>query len=335
LEPRELKGKKILYGCLDWGNGHVARSIPLIRELCDQGNSITLWCSQEQQRIFRNYDLDVQYHIAFEQDFKFTGDGNFKKEMLRNAFRWSKAMKTERKAVKAFVEANGTEMIISDHRYGLISPDVHSVFVTHQVRLPPKSGFIAQWMHKKWMKAFSEIWIMDTEEDRLAWMLSLPLFMPGANYIGHYSRFSDRQQQPAVAGKIVAIISGPEPYAEQLYKQLLTVASGYEDWTFVSGKDYPGISHSFPVIRDWREADEAIAAAEYIVSRNGYSTLMDLTVLRKKAILIPTPGQLEQLYLANAHIAHESWEMCHSEDAITTCLMEMKMNLLDDEENEE
>jgi len=35
-----------------------------------------------------------------------------------------------------------------------------------------------------------------------------------------------------------------------------------------------------------------------VVSRSGYSTIMDLKALKKKAFLIPTPGQGEQLYLA-------------------------------------
>ncbi|OYW19875.1 MAG: hypothetical protein B7Z54_02690 [Sphingobacteriales bacterium 12-47-4] len=32
---------------------------------------------------------------------------------------------------------------------------------------------------------------------------------------------------------------------------------------------------------------------------NGTSTIMDLAAMQKKAILIPTPGQSEQEYLAN------------------------------------
>jgi len=35
-----------------------------------------------------------------------------------------------------------------------------------------------------------------------------------------------------------------------------------------------------------------------IISRSGYSTIMDLVRLNKSAILIPTPGQTEQEYLA-------------------------------------
>ena len=35
-----------------------------------------------------------------------------------------------------------------------------------------------------------------------------------------------------------------------------------------------------------------------VISRPGYSSIMDLTTLGKRAIFIPTPGQTEQEYLA-------------------------------------
>ena len=38
--------------------------------------------------------------------------------------------------------------------------------------------------------------------------------------------------------------------------------------------------------------------ASIVVCRAGYSSIMDLLKLQKKALLIPTPGQTEQLYLA-------------------------------------
>ena len=42
----------------------------------------------------------------------------------------------------------------------------------------------------------------------------------------------------------------------------------------------------------------ALYSAKKIICRSGYSTIMDLVVLGKKAFFIPTPGQFEQEYLA-------------------------------------
>ena len=46
------------------------------------------------------------------------------------------------------------------------------------------------------------------------------------------------------------------------------------------------------------ELQPLLERAALVICRSGYSTLMDLVALNKKAIVIPTPGQTEQVYLA-------------------------------------
>ena len=41
--------------------------------------------------------------------------------------------------------------------------------------------------------------------------------------------------------------------------------------------------------------------AKLVVSRSGYSTILDLAVIGTKALMVPTPGQIEQEYLAEYH----------------------------------
>ena len=43
-----------------------------------------------------------------------------------------------------------------------------------------------------------------------------------------------------------------------------------------------------------------------VICRSGYSTLMDLAALSKKSILVATPGQTEQEYLAQLHLQQKS-----------------------------
>ncbi|MNW08839.1 hypothetical protein D3C71_2056980 [compost metagenome] len=76
---------------------------------------------------------------------------------------------------------------------------------------------------------------------------------------------------------------------------------GNENLVLVSPKIYSQIPENVTLITDWLAADQEIASAETIISRNGYSTLMDLQFLNKKAVLIPTSGQLEQEYLAELY----------------------------------
>ena len=58
---------------------------------------------------------------------------------------------------------------------------------------------------------------------------------------------------------------------------------------------------------------DALLQASMIISRCGYSTVMDLMAVQKKSILIPTPGQTEQEYLAR-HLMEQHLALCISQD---------------------
>ncbi len=291
----EVRNQRILFTCLNWGSGHVARSIGLLRLLSSQDNTIFVYCSESQKAIFEFYDLSVTYLVGEKFEFKFKGDSNFSKEMLRNGFSFRKSIKEEGVFAEELVKKNEISLVLSDHCYGFRSRNVKSIFITHQVQLPPKSGFIAQRVHKKWMKGFDWIWIMDNEQNRLAGVLSSPI--ENSTYIGWFSRFSG-SEITCKKDKIVVVVSGPEPYAEQLFNWVLLQPRNQEvTITIISPKVYSPVPENVKVISDWKQADKEILSAETIISRNGYSTLMDLKFLKKETILIPTPGQLEQEYL--------------------------------------
>lgn len=302
MRPEHITGKKVLYGCLDWGSGHAARSISLMQQLQNQGNNLVVRCTKEQQLIFETYGITAEYIPASAFSFRFKGDGRFRLEMLRNGFRFRKAVKAECLETRELLVKHGVDIIVSDHRYGLVDANVPSVFVTHQVQLPPGSGFFAQRIHRKWMNRFPVCWIMDDEGQPLAGKLSE---RPGNSavdfqYIGHYSRFSGSETAEADHETVVGIVSGPEPYAQQLFQQMIERAeTDNRNWTIVCPRPYTNVlpANVRLVINDWQAADTAIRTASLVISRNGYSTLMDLKRLNKPAELIPTPGQLEQLYL--------------------------------------
>lgn len=294
MHPAELSQERILFACLNWGHGHTARSISLLKQLSGQGNELFICCNPVQKTIFSDYGITAKYIVTEGFQFRFKGDGNFTSEMRRNAWRFSRAIKEEQRQVEKFVSEFQISLVLSDHCYGFRSKTVKSVFITHQTFLPPKAGRLAQRIHCKWMKRFSEIWIMDDPQKRLAGILSMAV--PKSTYIGFYSRFQD-QQISTVPGKIVGVVSGPEPYSEQFFHWILE-RYGEEDLTLITPGIYSEIPQHVTAITDWTQADAEIASAETLISRNGYSTLMDLQFLKKKAVLIPTPGQLEQEYLA-------------------------------------
>ncbi len=50
----------------------------------------------------------------------------------------------------------------------------------------------------------------------------------------------------------------------------------------------------------------AISTSEIVICRAGYTSVMELVTMRQKAILVPTPGQTEQEYLAK-HLRESGW----------------------------
>jgi hypothetical protein len=199
--------------------------------------------------------------------------------------------------LKQLLKLFAADYIISDHRYGFSNKNVHSIFLTHQVQLPEDTPRLVSSLHRNWLMDFKTIWILDTAEQRLAGNLSE---CPEKGvYIGWYSRFMQLAQPLKTDKGLVGIVSGPEPYSDQLFQLFEKVATTLNcKMTIVCAERLHTNVPNITLVNDFQEADSFIAGAELILSRNGYSTLMDLAFLQKKALLIATPGQSEQLYLA-------------------------------------
>jgi len=105
----------------------------------------------------------------------------------------------------------------------------------------------------------------------------------------------------------VILLSGPEPLRGILEKHLLyqigDMIHNYH-FVFIAGNPMGTVPADLPENVEYYTYLNAIslkpviAKADLIVCRSGYSTLMDLAIMNKKALLIPTPGQTEQEYLA-------------------------------------
>jgi UDP-N-acetylglucosamine:LPS N-acetylglucosamine transferase len=57
------------------------------------------------------------------------------------------------------------------------------------------------------------------------------------------------------------------------------------------------------------ELASGMQSAQLIICRSGYSTIMDLHALKCRALLVPTPGQTEQEYLAEFHAERKNHNM--------------------------
>lgn len=308
MKLNEISDKTIAYACLDWGMGHVTRSIGIMRKLIEQGNSIIFFGENYQYGYLREYVPQITFVELSGYRLQFGGKGNFATDLWKNRSRFQSAMKDESTLLENYCKIHSVELIISDHRYGFYHSEIPSIFVTHQLCLPINwLQFPAQWQHTKWLKKFNTIWIPDDEMHTLSGKLSKAIKFPELEYIGAQSRFIGTIMN-RIEYDFLLVLSGPDIYALQLHEQIKTdpkfvgkkVAVLHSQNLFFSdpNPNWYYVSSSYPV-----EQDELFYSSECIISRSGYSTIMDLKILKKKAILIPTPGQKEQEYLAKLYQA--------------------------------
>ncbi len=289
-----ISNKKILFSPLNWGFGHVSRSIPLLEKLLNQGNDIVIACNEGQEKIYRDYFSTVKFIRWEGYPFHFSGNGNFALDLLKSMPKLLAFGKKEKEFVESICFTENIELVLSEHRYFFKSEAIPSVFITHQVTLPLTWYLkMAQRMHMKWMNSFSEVWILDNASHDFAGDLSRGEIEVEKRYLGPLSRFSDKSNSVKVG--TVILVSGPEPYAEQFYNEMFRYI-GQEDKIVYEGKIETRDS-----VKDisWKELDEILLGAEKIISRAGYSTIMDIYFLGCEFELHPTKGQWEQEYLAD------------------------------------
>ena len=301
MVPTEIQHKRILISPLNWGMGHVSRCIGLIHQLMEQENSIYIACDHDQQQIFEYYFSDLTFIRHQGYPFHFGGKGNFTRDILVSYFALKRRMKKEREEVSQYVSTHSIDIVLSDHRYGFRSKEIPSVFVTHQLNLPIRwYEFMASWQHRRLMQSFETIWVMDTHQFRFAGHLSRGTKSQRVKYIGPYSRFMLYDIPKDKNGGIVSIISGPTVYGQQLLDSILD-NNGNKDMLVIANNALKVPRELLLESQSWRDQDQAILHAEKVISRSGYSTIMDLYFLGCDSELHATNGQREQEYLLHLH----------------------------------
>ena len=285
---------------LDWGLGHASRSLALAQRLEADGDQISWASSGPAAEMLRQELPGTAVHElpAYRVTY---GSKRMEWNVARQLLHWTKTIRAERRATKALVQVLGIDRIVSDSRFGCYHPDVPSIFLTHQ--LHPITHFAPASAAYAWqLRHFDEFWVPDeAAPDRLSGKLSAVHGFDKVTYIGSLSRLSP---VPGLEPfDLLALLSGPEPMRtrleEVILEQLPDLSRSYR---LVQGlpSDVPSVpaaSHILPYA-DTPTLNRLLTAARCVIARPGYSTMMDLRALGKRAILVPTPGQTEQLYLA-------------------------------------
>lgn len=319
--PETLLNPNILIAPLDWGLGHATRCIPLIRQLI-QKNCHVLIAGEGKIKLLLQKEFP-QLEFIPVKGYRVSYSKNSWLLPLHIAKQIPKIISTiqyENERLRVIVKEQNIHGIISDNRYGFYHESIPSVFMTHQLRIRTPFGKIAddflQMLNYKFIDRFTECWVPDNESSmNLAGRLSHPEKKPAVpvRYIGPVSRFEKLNEKEK---HLLVLLSGPEPqrtiFENVLIKQLQEYKSPA---VFVRG--LPGESGQLNLPSNIsvynhlpaEELNEKINEASFVISRCGYSTVMDLAVLKKKSILVPTPAQSEQEYLSK-HLMKNNFALC-------------------------
>lgn len=303
---------RILVAPLDWGLGHATRCIPIIKELLK--NDCEVWLAGEgrQEVLFRYEFPDLPFLSLPGYNIKYSKtSGGFFLKMILQIPGILRLVRSEHRWLNKTIGTHGFDGVISDNRFGLHHSHVPSVFITHQLTIKTPLGkwnekILQKWNYK-YISRFRECWVPDlVGENNLAGKLSHPSIMPNipVKYIGSLSRFEEKDQSE-IRGHLLFILSGPEPQRTILENKVINDVSHYPGTaTVVRGLPLAQtVIPSTSMIKFYNhlpamELNEEVVKADWVISRPGYSTIMDLARTQKKSILIPTPGQTEQEYLA-------------------------------------
>lgn len=299
--------KRILVAPLNWGLGHAARCIPIINALLANGfepiiasDGVALTLLQKEFPRLLSIELP-SYNITYAKNGKF-----LKLKLLTDSPKLIKSIKAEKEATKNIIESNNISGIISDNRLGVYSKKVISVFITHQLHvLSGSTTWLSTKIHEKIIKKFDACWIPDVEtEENLSGKLGHPkTFEIPTTYMGPLSRFEKRYVD--IVNDLLVLLSGPEPQRTLLENKLLNELKTFSGKViFVKGimekEQTIQLIDNLTIYNFMTSSllEKTINESAMVISRSGYTTVMDLAKLNKKGFFIPTPGQFEQEYLA-------------------------------------
>lgn len=311
-----MKRKNNILICpLEWGLGHAGRIIPLARRLKSMGHNVIIGTGSDHISFLRAEMPEMDYILFPGFRIRYSGKlPQYLIIMLKIPVLIYYSIR-EHYQLKKIIRDHSVDIVISDSRIGLWNSKIKSVIIVHFPGVPvpaslkifEKPLFI---ISRLIIRRFTYCYIPDIEgEENLTGKLSHNLDLPSnARFIGILSRFSKYAYgDPSIIKKyhFMVILSGPEPQREILRNKLTGLLSSAGLSTVILGGD-PSSAHKEIITGNIvyinhlpeKELAELILGSDIIITRSGYTTIMELVSLNKSAIIIPTPGQPEQEYLA-------------------------------------
>jgi uncharacterized protein (TIGR00661 family) len=302
--------KRVLITPLDWGLGHATRCVPVIQELLTRSCTVFIGGSGDSLALLRKEFPALKFFELPAYHPTYDNKGRMVRSMLRQLPKFIRTISSEHQALERIIDDEKIDFVISDNRYGCWSKNVPSVLITHQSNalMPKRFGWLSPIVRAlvgRMIQRFSIGWIPDVEGPQnltgdMVWKnINFPF-----RHIGHLSRLVPARHVEKKYD-LLCVLSGPEPQRTRLEEILVKQIDSYSGRTLIV-RGLPIVNGRAPLttsaeVKDFLTSDElqvAIESAALILSRSGFSTVMDLSRVGSRAIFIPTPGQTEQEYLA-------------------------------------
>ena len=346
----QRKKKTVIVAPLNWGLGHATRCIPIIQALEQAGATVILASDGGALDLLRREFPHLRaielpaYNIQYP----------FRSMIISMFFQGHKILRgciLEYFYLKNLLKTEKIDVSISDNRFGFFNRRVKSIFMTHQVQILMPIRFLQPFVNAVnhfFIRRFDALWVPDVAENpNLAGDLAHGFFVEKLakqlkiKYLGTLSRMKSFETD--IKYRAIIVLSGPEPQRtileEKILIQLDKFIGSNNNLLEKNEKGTPQYFDQFCLVRGIsnkkldvknikninkieihnvltsKELNKKIMESDAVICRSGYSSLMDLVTLQKRAILIPTIGQTEQEYLA-AELARQNRFICQEQNAL-------------------
>jgi uncharacterized protein (TIGR00661 family) len=306
--------KRVLVAPLDWGLGHATRCIPIIEKLLELDAHVAIASSGKALALLKEEFPQLTYFELPSYRVTYPKGLPFMLGMLWQLPKFLKTIRQEKKVTDELVNKHDFDIILSDNRYGCRSERATSVFITHQVTIlmPPLLRWVqplVNFLNRRTISRFDQCWVPDIPVKGITGKLTTTHRIK-LRFIGMLSRFRWKEVLTEPIYELLILLSGPEPQRTILEEKLLEQIKDIKGNALLV-RGLPDQAVIKPLLKKENaqlivvnhlpstKLQEAIESSSIIITRSGYSTIMDLFRLQKKAILVPTPGQTEQEYLAD------------------------------------
>ena len=313
---------------LNWGLGHSTRDIPIINELLSRGHEVTVATSGNALTLLKRECPECHFILFKDYPAPYSSTRFFLPKFVASIPVLLNAMAAERKKLAQILSENKYDLIISDNRMGVYSHKIPSYFITHQLRFSLPNYLypfemltipVNSYFHTK----FTGVIVPDTSPDgnNLSGKLcrsNLEVTNMKTYYAGIFTSIKKLNLDEDL--DYLIIVSGPEPQRTLLEKIILkqvqdlpgekVVLLGSPQKESHTKQDEQTTIHSYV---STEEKVELMNRARFLISRSGYTTMMEMAELDKKhGLFTPTPGQTEQEYLSR-YYARKGWFLSRSQ----------------------